>query len=55
MVIGHIRGKAVLALDCPRAGYMGGLSLPIDIEVLDPCYLTNKMVNIFDFIVTFSI
>ena len=25
MVIGYIRGKAVLALDCPRAGYMGGL------------------------------
>ena len=52
MVIGHIRGKAMLALDCPRAGYMGGLCLPIDIEVWDPCYLTNKMV---DFIVAFSI
>ena len=43
------------ALDCPRAGYMGGLSLPIDIEVWDPCYLTNKMFKIFDFVVAFRI
>ena len=27
----------------------------IDIEVWDPCYLTNKMVKIFDFVVAFRI
>ena len=37
------------------AGYMGGLCLPIDIEVWDPCYLTNKMVKRFDFVVAFRI
>ena len=50
-----LRSLAEPALDCPRAGYMGGLCLPIDIEVWDPCYLTNKMFKIFDFVVAFRI
>ena len=34
---------------------MDGLCLLINIEVWDPCYLTNKIVEIFDFVVAFRI